>query len=435
MLIAILISLAAQGTSADTTTLSIAAARQRALAANPGLRAERASARAAAAGPWEASRAFLPTLTADAQVVRATDPVAVFGMKLRQGAFTAGDLSLGALNDPAPYTDYTARLGLELPLVNLEGWYGHAAADRAASAQAAMARRAAGAAILTVSRAYWDAQLAAGRVAALDTALSAAQAHAAQAEALHQQGLVSGLDARLARLRAARIESQRVAAAAEAENALAALAALLALPDSTTLRLSDPLAAALPDDSAPVGARGSRGDLAALDQGVRAAELGVRRAWAANLPAVALFGNLAQHGRTGFANGGSGDWTVGVGLQWRVFPGLAGAGAIARARAERDVAQARREAATRQAHLEILQSERLREAALHRMAVARDARAEAVVALDQAQLRYRTGAATISELLDVQAALTDAELDLLAARHDVLVAAALLAFANGAFDQ
>jgi outer membrane protein TolC len=69
------------------------------------------------------------------------------------------------------------------------------------------------------------------------------------------------------------------------------------------------------------------------------------------------------------------------------------------------------------------------------MAVAGAARAEAVVALDQARLRYRTGAATISELLDVQAARTDADLDLLTARHDVLVAAALLDFANGVFDQ
>ena len=437
MLIAILISLLGQGAPGDTTDLTLAAARQRALGANPALRAERANARAAAAGPREASRGFLPTLSADAQAVRSTDPVAVFGMKLRQSAFTAGDLSLGALNDPAPYTDYTARVGVELPLLNLEGWYGYAAAGRAASAQAAAARRAAGATILAVSRAYWDAQLAAGRVAALDTALGAALAHATQAEALHQQGLVSGLDARLARLRAARIESQRLAVAAEADNALAALAALLALPDSTTLRLTDSLETALLDDSLVAAVHGQRGDLAALEQGVRAADLGVRRAWAMNLPSIALFGNLAQHGRAGFTSGGAGggDWTVGVGLQWRFFPGLAGAGAIARARAERDAVQARREAAGRQARLEITQSERLHTAAVRRMMVARDARTEAAVALDQAELRYRTGAATISELLDVQAALTDAQLDLLAARHDVLVAGALLDFANGVFDQ
>lgn len=190
MLIAILLSALAQTPGADTTALTLAAARARALAANPTLRAQRAEARAAAAGPWEASRAFLPTITADAQALRSTDPVAVFGMKLRQGGFTAGDLALSALNQPAPYTDYTARLSVEQPLVSLDGWYGHAAAGRAAAAQAAAARRAAGATTLGVIRAYWDAQLAAGRVAALDTALLAARAHAEQAEAMHTLSLI-----------------------------------------------------------------------------------------------------------------------------------------------------------------------------------------------------------------------------------------------------
>lgn len=434
MIIAIYLSLLAQ--QADTTALTLAAARERALAANPTLRAQRADARAAAAGPWEASRAFLPTLAADAQAVRSTDPVAVFGMKLRQGAFTAGDLALTALNQPAPYTDYTVRAVLEQPIVNLEGWYGYAAAGRAAAAQREAARRGAGATVLAVTRAYWDAQLAAGRVVALDTALVAARAHARQAEAMHAQGLVSGLDARLARLRAARVEAQRVAAAADAENALAALRAVLALSDSAPVRLVDPLSVAAPAESAvPAGGLEARADLAALDQGVRAADFGVRRAWAANLPSLALFGNLASHSAAGPGNGGSGDWTIGIGLQWRPFAGLSGAGAIARARAERAAARARREAARRQARLEAAQSERLHAAALQRLGVARAARAEADEALAQAALRYRTGTAPIAELLDVQTALTDAELDLLAARRDVLVTAALHDFATGAFDQ
>lgn len=433
MIIAILLSLVPTQVH-DTTALTLAAARDRALTANPVLRAGRAAARAAAAGPLEASRAFLPTLTADAQAMRSTDPVAVFGMKLRQSAFTAGDLSLDALNDPSPFTDYSARLGLELPLLNLAGWYGHAAAGRTAAAAAAGARRAAGATVLAVTRGYWDAALARGRVVALDTALAAATAHAEQADDLHQQGLVSGLDARLARLRVARLEAERVAAAAEADNALAALRALLALPDSAPLQLADSLTEAV-SDSILSAAGGARGDLAAVEQGVHAADFGVRAAWAANLPSVAVFGNLAQHSHLGPLNGGSGDWTVGVGLVWRPFAGLSGLGAVRRARAERDAAEARRDAATRQARLEVAQGQRLHEAALHRMAVSQDAQREALVALDQAKLRYRTGAATISELLDVQAALTDSELDLLAARHDVLVAAALLDFANGVFDQ
>lgn len=79
--------------------------------------------------------------------------------------------------------------------------------------------------------------------------------------------------------------------------------------------------------------------------------------------------------------------------------------------------------------------ERMLVAARARVQVAEHAAAEAGQTLAQAQLRYRTGASSITELLDVQTAATNATLNLLAARHDALVASAALAFAAGANDQ
>src|SRR6266545_3635899 len=134
MLIAIILFQIGAG-GQDTVALSLAEARARARTDNPALQAERADARAAAQGPREASRALLPTVSAGLDAVRTTDPVAVFGMKLRQADLAAGDLALDALNRPAAYQDYAARLTIEQPLLNLEGLYGHAAAGRAADAQ------------------------------------------------------------------------------------------------------------------------------------------------------------------------------------------------------------------------------------------------------------------------------------------------------------
>jgi len=67
--------------------------------------------------------------------------------------------------------------------------------------------------------------------------------------------------------------------------------------------------------------------------------------------------------------------------------------------------------------------------------VAARATQEARVALDQALLRYRTGTAPITELLDVQAAATNATLTELAARRDLLVAHAALDLAYGVYDR
>ena len=57
------------------------------------------------------------------------------------------------------------------------------------------------------------------------------------------------------------------------------------------------------------------------------------------------------------------------------------------------------------------------------------------MALEQARLRYRTGTAPITELLDVQAATTNATLSELAARRDLMVAHAALDLAYGVFDR
>ncbi|MFC1661828.1 TolC family protein, partial [Gemmatimonadota bacterium] len=216
----------------DTLRLSLEGAVAGALEANPTLKAQRASARAKAQLPLQASPAFLPSVSFGIQGMRTTDPVAAFGLKLRQENFAAEDLALDALNRPEAYAGYNTTATVQLPLLAPEGLYGFAAARKAAKAAQAGARRAAGATRFFTIQAYWGAQLAARQVEALDTALATVRAHVTQAEAMHEQGMVTGLDARLAALKAAEIEAQRLGAKAQAENALSALRVMLDLPDS-----------------------------------------------------------------------------------------------------------------------------------------------------------------------------------------------------------
>jgi outer membrane protein len=440
MIIAILLlSLGAQSTPADTTHLSLQAAIDRALEANPTLIAQRAKADAVGALPATASPAFLPSIELQLQGMRTDDPVAVFGLKLRQGNFTAPDFDIDALNHPDPYGGWNALASAQMPILAPEGLYGYAAAKKAAAASAAGAARAAAATRFFVSRAYWDAQLAAHQVETLDLAIEAVQAHRRQADAMREQGLVTGLDARLASLKASELEVHRLAAQAQADNAVSALRAMLALADSVPLVLSDSLRLA---DATPACANAAaectldrRGDLEAYRFGEDAASLQVKQAWWSQLPAVAAFGSLGQYSQSAPFGTGSSNWTFGVGISWPILHGLAGAGEVRAAKAEYRAAAAQREAAERQAHLEVMEASRMLEAARQRVDVAGAAENEARQALEHAQLRYRTGAAPITELLDVQAAQTNASLNHLAARRDLFVAAAALDLAYGVYDQ
>jgi outer membrane protein TolC len=427
------------GAEPEELRLSLDEAVALALDANPGLKAQRATAEAKAQLPLQASPAFLPSVSLGVQGMRTTDPVAVFGLKLRQENFAEQDLALDALNRPDAYAGYNASATVQLPLLVPEGLYGYAAARKAAEAEAAGSRRAVGATRFFTIQAYTGAQLAARQVEALDTYLAAVRAHVVQAEAMRDQGLVTGLDARMANLKASEIEVQRLSAEAQAENAVSALRTILALPDSVELVLTEDLNSS-PASSACASADAdcsweARGDLQAYAAGAEAAAHGVKMAWASQLPALAAFGSLGHYAQDAPFGNGSGDWTIGIGLSWNPFKGLAGVGAVRAAKAEERAVQAQREAAYRQAELEVLQASRMLEAAFQRTLVAASATEEAQVALEQASLRYRTGTAPITELLDVQAAATNATLSELAARRDLLVAHAALDLAYGVFDR
>jgi outer membrane protein TolC len=75
------------------------------------------------------------------------------------------------------------------------------------------------------------------------------------------------------------------------------------------------------------------------------------------------------------------------------------------------------------------------EAAAGRVAVTARATTEAEVALEQARARYVSGLVPITELLDVQAASTNATLSELAGRRDLVLAHAALDLAYGVFDR
>lgn len=438
-----LLMAAAQGTPPDTVGLTLDAAVARALEANPTLQAHEARAEARAQLPLQASPAFLPSVSLGLQGMKTTDPVGVFGLKLRQENFAAEDLSLDALNRPDPYSGYNATASVQMPIFAPEGLFGFQAARKAAEAERAGARRAAGATRFFTVQAYTGALLAARQEEALEAALDAVRGHVSQADAMHEQGLVTGLDARMARLKESEIEVHRLAAHAQAQNALSSLKALLDLPDAVELELTENLAnIALLSECTPAEGESpvrcsweDRGDLQAYSAGVDAASSGVKKAWASQLPAVAAFGAVGHYAQDAPFSNGSGDWTLGIGLSWTPFNGLAGVGSVRAAKAEESAMKADRNAAFRQAEVEVLHAERMLEAATAGATVASRAAEEAQVALEQARARYTSGTAPITELLDVQAASTNATLSELSARRDLVLAHAALDLAYGVFDR
>ncbi|HEU5218406.1 MAG TPA: TolC family protein [Gemmatimonadales bacterium] len=434
-LIAVVIGLAATmpaaavAQDADTLRLGLADAVARARVHHPAVVQAVAERRARDGDVLAGAAAFAPRIDAEFGLLRSTDPVAVFGSRLRQGRFGAADLALGALNQPAPLTDVATTLSLQQPLFQPEALLARRAGRAAARAAALGASRTEQTAAFDAVRTYVAARLAEERVVVLREALDVARRTLAQVQSLRRNGTVTVVDEQLARARVSEVESGLAAAATARVAAGDLLLAVLGEPAGRPLRLDDPLT--LPMPGADTSTAGRRDDVAALEAAVAAADANVSRARGAWVPSAGAFGVLDWHAdRAGIAQGPS-HWTAGVVIRWTPFRGLADVGQLRRAEAERDGARERLSDLRRVADAETRLARAERTAALASVATADAALAGAAEAARVAGVRYAEGVGTIIELLAVRAAESAQRLARLQALYQARVADAALVLSLG----
>ncbi len=393
-----------------------------------GTRAARADARAAAADVTATLPGFLPQLRVEGGAARTTDPIGVFGARLRQRSVTAADFDPARLNRPEALPLVTGALVLEQPLLAPQALMGRRAASLAADAGRAMSERHLQAALLDATRAYFGAMVARASVTALDSAVVAAQAAVQQAETLERNGVVTRSDMLLAQVRLSEFEAQRATARGQAVVARLALAVQMGTPGDTTGALPAEMASAeriaqLLATNWPDASTTRRPDVEAAQLGAAAARANVRRANARWLPTVGAMVR-SDWASTNTPFGGAPFWTAGVMVSLPVFSGGGDLADRQRATAQANAAEARADGAQAMADLEVTRARIDRTVAMERLALAERAYGQSVEGLRLVQRRYDGGLAAVSELLGAGAARAAAQLSSVTARHDVLVSLA-----------
>ncbi len=388
-----------------------------------------ASVRAASARVTASLQGLLPSVRIDAGVLRTDDPLAAFGVLLQQRGVTPAAFDPSGLNLPPARSDVSTGVVVQVPLLNADAWAGREAAGLARTAATANADWVASGSHLAVVRAYYAATLARARVGVLESADTAAGAHVRAAESAMAAGMVTRSDVLLASVRQGAIETQLLAARSDAGIARLRLALALGTPGDTTWTMPGSLPARLdmPVDSGSIGARG---DLRAALASRAAAAAIQRQSDLALLPRVNGFGRYDWHSATSLASGRP-MWTVGISASWAPFSGVAEIAARRQAAAQADEAAVGADAAQAEAELEV-------QSALASVAVARQSLIIAARGVQQAAEAHRIvarmyagGLATVSELLDAQAAELTARLGEASARFDLVMAGAALAHARG----
>ena len=404
-------------------SLTLIEAVRRALDERPALHAAAAARDAAVADRAGAASEWWPRLSLDAGVTRFEEPMLVSPLH-------AFDLqTIPDFNRTLVDATLGARWTLFEGGARLARSRGAAAALEAAEAGV---EATADATIAIAVGAYTDVVAARQTLEAHDLRLEALAAERKRVALAREQGAAAGVDLARADAALASARADRVATAAALEVAAGDLARLIGvaaigLPDrleATALEL-DPVAVA--DSAASPVVEQARWQARAAAAAADAA----RAAW---WPVVSTRGAWIERGAAAESDTYTGEWQLGLRLEWPLFTGGARAAAISRAEAER--VQAEEQLA--QIELDRRAAAERARAGLARARARAEALAEAVAARAEVarveRLSLDVGAGVQADWLAAEADLLDARAALVRARADAIVAAVELARAAGVLD-
>jgi outer membrane protein len=374
-----------------------------ALERNPQRKAGLAETRATRASQKEAQSAYLPRLTFSEAAVISSDPVFVFGTRLRQNRFTAADFALNQLNNPAAIGNFGTRLGLEWNIFNsllTRANVRQAAHEKAASEQ--RLARADQLVIFSVVQAYYGVLYASRQLEVAEHATTTAQSVLEQSRVRFQTGSTVESDYLSAQVDDASRRQELIRARNALLLARAQLNLAMGVAPEHDYELAGPaVAPALVPVTLPEAesrALKERPDLKESQQQVAAREASVEAAKSAFGPRLNVFAGAEADNVNFFGNGGN-NWTAGAELQFDVFSGGQKKARLEREHAGLDRAQALRKAAEDSIRLEVRRAWYDLDSARQSVEINRMAAEQAEEALRIVGNRYQAGMTTITEML------------------------------------
>ncbi len=278
---------------------------------------------------------FLPRISIASSYTATTDPLNVFGLKLKQGSVTTSDFNPVLLNDPGRFYQYTTKVEVQQPLINLDGFSGRSAAQDALSAMEQKEIRTGQYLEFRVKAAYFELVLARKSLDVVDVALKAALSNSEQAKHYLDQGMINRAEYLQSQVRLLSVETKKVEIENTIRNAGHALQLLLGQEDDAGITPTDTLSVPpLPANLADIDAINStRSDMLAMKYGVDAAEGMVRMNYFKLLPTLNAFGSYEWNDQRIFGKKGT-SWMVGAMLKWDIFPGFGQISEIQKAEAK-----------------------------------------------------------------------------------------------------
>ncbi len=263
---------------------------------------------------------YLPQVGFSYTAMSTNNPLNAFGFKLQQQSITQNDFNPDLLNHPSGTPDFTTKLELQQPLINMDMLYMRKGAAKQTELYQYKTQRTKEYLTFEVQKAYLQLQLAYAAVKVLEDALQTTRSVYTSADNRFQQGLIQRSDVLNVQVQVSTVETNLAKAKSNIRNASDYLSLLMGQTTGVIYRVTETaeIEKLIPDTTTKIAA--TRSDFMAMQKAIEASDLMIKANKMSYLPKLNAFGNyqLNDSRMLGFA---ANSYLAGVQVSWDIFKG------------------------------------------------------------------------------------------------------------------
>lgn len=282
----------------------------------------------------QSNAVFLPSFSVSHTAMATNNPLMAFGSKLNQEILTPSDFNPALLNDPAITRNYATKIEVLQPLLNVDGFYGRAAAKAKMEAYALKSDRTKEYLELELNKAFMQLQLAYKAVKVLEKANETGDVNLKLVENYYKQGMLQKTDWLMVQVRVGDIKNQLQYAKSNVQNASDYLAFLLNEDNKGKIfKPAEELENKVVLEASNFSLPDNRRDILAMDKSVSA----YKNMWQMSkwnmLPRLNAFSSYELYDQKLWGAQAKG-YMVGLQLSWNLFDGYKSFGKMQKAKAD-----------------------------------------------------------------------------------------------------
>lgn len=396
-----------------------------ALEKNRGIKSARIKEKIAVAELKQSNAAFLPSLEFSMAGIRTNDPLSSFGFKLKQEVVTQADFDPASLNDPLRMDNFTTKLEMKIPLLNMDGYHHYKAAKLNAEASTYLTERSIQQIIFEIKKVYYSLELTSQVVLVVEESLKMAKSALKLTKNNLEQGLAKEADVLMAEVRLADINAKLIEVENIKQNTAEYFNFVLGMDEHskiiTTEKLNKDVIASLHIESSIE----NRSDLLAYRTGIDARKQLLLAQKMNFVPRINAFGSTEWNAQK-FLGTSAKSYTLGAMLSWKIFNGNKNVGGVQKASAQLEYAKIEYTEYLEKNKLELNKAKRNKALALEHIKISELSKEQASESFRIIKNRYSQGLEKTMDLLYAENLASNRKLDYLQSLYKYQIAISYL---------